>query len=383
MDFSWSDEQLACKEAARHFASENLNDDLAARDAQGAFSRDNWRKCAQFGVLGLPFPKRYGGAASDLLTTVLTMEGLGYGCRDNGLLFALNAQMWSVQHLLLTAGTPAQQTRYLPALISGDMLGAHAMTEADAGSDAYSIGARAEKCAGGYRLNGVKTFITHAPVADMAIVFATLNPQKGVWGLTAFLVDKHTPGFSIGRTIDKMGLRTAPMGELVFDDCVIPESQRLGAEGGAARLFDNAMTCERSGILASHIGAMERQLETCIHYARTRRQFNQPIGQFQAVSHRIADMKVRLETARLLLYQVAWMRQQGQSAALEAAMTKLYLSESFMQSSMDAIRTFGGYGYLPECGVESDMRDAIGGALYSGTSDIQRNIITSQLGVLR
>ncbi|PON11176.1 acyl-CoA dehydrogenase [Candidatus Entotheonella serta] len=270
---------------------------------------------------------------------MLTMEGLGYGCRDNGLLFALNAQMWSVQHLLLTAGMSAQKARYLPSLISGDLLGAHAMTEPDAGSDAYGITTRAEKCPNGYRLNGNKTFITHAPVADMVIVFATTDPQKGMWGLTAFLVDKGTPGFTIGRTIDKMGLRTAPMGELAFADCVVPEAQRLGAQGGAARLFENAMTCERSGILASHIGAMERQLETCITYARTRRQFNQPIGQFQSVSNRIADMKVRLETARLLLYQVAWLRQQGQAAALEAAMAKLYLSESFMQSSIRLLYT--------------------------------------------
>ncbi len=383
MDFSWSDEQLACKASARCFAQTELDRDYEARENQSIFSRENWRKCAQFGILGMPFPKEYGGGACDLLTTVLTMEGLGYGCRDNGLLFALNAQMWSVQHLILAAGTPAQKARYLPGLINGDLLGAHAITEPDAGSDAYGIGTRAEKCPNGYRLNGNKTFITHAPVADLAIVFATTDPQKGMWGLTAFLIEKDTPGFNIGRTIEKMGLRTAPMGELAFVDCLIPDSQRLGAEGGAARLFESAMSCERSGILASHLGAMERQLETCIHRARSRRQFNQPIGQFQSVSNRIADMKVRLETARLLLYQVAWMRQQGQSATLESAMAKLYLSEMFMASSMDAVRTFGGYGYVREYGVEGDLRDAIGGTLYSGTSDIQRNIIATQLGVLR
>ena len=235
----------------------------------------------------------------------------------------------------------------------------------------------------GYRLNGTKTLITNAPVADVAVVFATTNPRQGLWGLSAFLVDKDMPGVTMGSAIDKMGLRTAPLGEVALLDCFVPEAQRLGPEGGAARLFEGAMVCERSCILASHIGAMVRQLELCIDYTRSRRQFGQPIGQFQAVSHRIADMKVRLETARLLLYQTAWAKQRGQSAVLEAAMAKLYLSEAFVQSSLDALRTYGGYGYTRDCEVERDVRDAIGGTLYSGTSDIQRNIIASQLGVIR
>jgi alkylation response protein AidB-like acyl-CoA dehydrogenase len=309
MDFSWSETQLARKEAARRFAQAELNDDLLQRDAQGIFSHAHWQKCAQFGILGLPFPTVYGGAESDLLTTVLIMEGLGAGCRDNGLLFALNAQMWSVQHPLLSAGTPAQKERYLPGLISGALLGAHGMTEPEAGSDAYSLRTRAEKCPGGYRLHGTKTLITNAPVADVAVIFATTNPTRGMWGLTAFLVDKGTPGFTIGSTIDKMGLRTAPMGTLTLVDCYIPEANRLGAEGGAARLFESAMAYERSCILASHLGAMERQLTACVAHARARQQFHQPIGQFQAVSHRLADMKLRLETARLLLYQAAWLKQ--------------------------------------------------------------------------
>ncbi|RMG96145.1 MAG: acyl-CoA dehydrogenase [Chloroflexi bacterium] len=381
MDFSWSDEQLEFKNAVIEFARNELNEGLIERDRDGRFSRENWLKCARFGILGLSFPEAYGGTGDDILTTMLTMEGLGYACRDNGLIFALNAQMWSVQHPILTMGTEAQKRKYLPRLINGEIIGAHGMTEPDSGSDAYSLRTRAEKVEGGYILNGTKMFVTSAPIADIAVVFATINPDVGMWGITAFIVEKGTPGFSVSRDIEKMGLRTSPMGELILEDCFVPEENRLGPEGGGARIFTSSMEWERSCILGSHLGAMERQLETCIRYARERKQFNQPIGKFQSVSNRIAEMKVRLETARLLLYKVAWLKSQGKSANMEAAMAKLYLSEAFVQSSLDAIRIHGGYGYMTEFEVERDLRDAIGGTIYSGTSDIQRNIIARLLGL--
>jgi alkylation response protein AidB-like acyl-CoA dehydrogenase len=215
----------------------------------------------------------------------------------------------------------------------------------------------------------------------LAVVFATVNPSQGLGGITAFLIENGTPGFSVGRDIAKMGLRTAPMAELVLQDCRVPEQNRLGPEGAGAGIFNGSMEWERSCILASHVGAMQRQLETCINYARERRQFGQPIGKFQSVSNRIADMQVRLETARLILSKVAWLKKMGKSAVMEAAIAKLYLSESFVQSSLDAIRIHGGYGYTTEFEVERDLRDAIGGTLYSGTSDIQRMIISRWLGL--
>jgi hypothetical protein len=199
--------------------------------------------------------------------------------------------------------------------------------------------------------------------------------------VTAFVVDKGTPGFTISKHIEKMGLRTSPMSELVFTDCFLPESSRLGPEGAGANIFADSMEWERSSILASHIGAMERQLETSIDYAREREQYGQSIGKFQSVANRIVDMKLRLETARMLLYKVAWLKKNGKSAVMEAAMAKLYISESFVQSGLDAIKTLGGYGYMTEFEVERDLRDAIGGVLYSGTSDIQRNIIARLLGL--
>jgi alkylation response protein AidB-like acyl-CoA dehydrogenase len=312
---------------------------------------------------------------------MLVMEGLGYGCGDNGLLFGLNAQMWSVQHPLLAYGDAAQKAKYLPGLVRGEIIGAHGMTEPDSGSDAYSLRTRAERVSGGYVLNGSKMFVTNGPVADMAIVFATVNADKGRWGITAFIVEKGAPGFSAGNNFEKMGLRSAPLGELVLQDCFVAEENRLGREGAGVAIFNSSMEWERSCILASHVGAMERQLEKAVAYARERRQFGQPIGRFQAVANRIADMKVRLETARLILYKVAWLKSIGQPAVMEAAIAKLFLSEAFVESSHDALETYGGYGYMSEWEVERDLRDAIGGTIYSGTSDIQRVIIARLLGL--
>jgi alkylation response protein AidB-like acyl-CoA dehydrogenase len=381
MDFSWTEEQLQLKKAVVKFAESELNDGVRERDRRAEFSMESWLKCAAFGIQGLPIPEAYGGAGEDILTTMLTMEGLGQGCRDNGLIFALNAQMWSVQEPILHYGTEEQKQKYLPKLCQGTLIGAHGMTEPDSGSDAYSLRTRAERCADGYVLNGTKMFVSSAPIADLALIFATVDRDKGIAGITAFLIEKGTPGFSVSRDLDKMGLRTSPMGELIFRDCVIPVENRLGPEGAGSGIFNSSMEWERACILGGNIGAMERQLAECIRYARQRRQFEQPIAKFQAVSHRIAEMKVRLETARLILYQVAWLKKMGRPAVMEAAIAKLYLSECFVQSSLDAIRIHGGYGYMTESEVERDLRDSIGGTIYSGTSDIQRVVIARWLGL--
>lgn len=381
MDFAWSHDQLHFKRTVVEFAQRELNHQLIERDRQQEWSRESWKKCADLGLLGLAVPETYGGAGADILTTMLVMEGLGYGCRDNGLIFGMNAQMWSVQHPILAFGTETQKQKYLPGLCHGELIGAHAMSEPGSGSDAYSLSTRARRRDDCYVLDGTKMFVTNAPVADVFVIFATVDPQKGLGGVTAFMVDKGTPGLQVGRAIEKMGLRTSPMAEVILTDCAIPVESRLGPEGAGPAIFNSSMEWERSCILGSQVGAMERQLEACIRYARERRQFGQPIGKFQAVANRIADMKLRLETARLLLYKVAWLKQAGKPAIMEAALAKLYLSESFVQSSQDAIRTFGGYGYTTEFEVERDLRDAVGGTLYSGTSDIQRLIVARWLGL--
>jgi len=329
----------------------------------------------------LAIPEKYGGVGVDPLTAVLVMEGLGYGCRDNGLSFALSSQIWSVQPTILDFGSEDQKEKYLPGLCRGELISAYGMTESDSGSDAFSLRTRAQKQDNGYVLNGTKTMTTFAPLADFVVVFATVDHKLSKWGVTVFVVDKDTPGFRVSRSIDKMGLRTVPMGELIFEDCFIPEAQRIGPEGAGASIFNSAQEWERSIILASQLGAMERQLEQAIQYASNRRQFGQPIGKFQSVSNRIADMKVRLETARMLTYKVAWLKSIGKPVMMDAALAKLYLSECFVESSLDAIRVHGGYGYMTEFEVERDFRDAVGGTLYGGTSDIQRNIIAGFLGL--
>lgn len=381
MDFSWSEDQLAFKRAAAEFARNELTAGLRDRERRAEFSRDNWRKCARFGVQGLSLPHAYGGTDTDIMTTMLVMEGLGYGCGDNGLIFALNAQMWSVQHPILTFGTETQKKKYLPGLCSGELIGAHGMSEPGSGSDAYSLRTRAERVEGGFRLNGSKIFVTNAPMADLAVVFARLDGVKGPWGISVFLVEKGTPGFQVGRDMEKMGLRTASLGELILQDCIIPSENLLGKEGAGVAVFNSSMEWERSCILASHIGAMERQLEGSVSYARERKQFGQSIGKFQSIGNRIADMKVRIETARLMLYKVAWLKKMGRTAVMEAAIAKLYLSECFVESSMEALRVHGAYGYMTESEIERDVRDAIGGTIYSGTSDIQRGIIARLLGL--
>jgi alkylation response protein AidB-like acyl-CoA dehydrogenase len=265
MDFSWSDAQLALRERYVRFAREELNEDVRTRDREGLFSRELWRKCADFGVLGLSVPTEYGGATEhDILAGILAMEGLGYGCRDNGLTFGLNAQLWTVQLPIVRFGTDDQKRRFLPDLCSGERIGAHAITEADAGSDVFSLSTRATPCAGGYRLDGTKRLVTLAPVADIVLVFATLAPERGRWGITAFLVERDTPGFESSPCREKMGLRTVPIGELTFRDCFVPETNRLGPEGAGASISTHSLEIERCCILASQLGAMERQLDVAV-----------------------------------------------------------------------------------------------------------------------
>ncbi len=381
VDFSFTEEQVAYRESVVKFARSELNDDLLRRDREAEFFWEGFRKCAEFGIQGLPIPPEYGGSGADPLTVALAMEGLGYACKDNGLIFSINAQMWSFQIPLLEFGTEEQKQKYLPPLCRGELVGIHAMTEPESGSDAFSLRARAEQRDGGYVLNGSKMFITNAPIADVVLVFANLDPNRRLEGISAFIVEKGTPGFKVSRRLDKMGLRTSPMGEVVLEDCQVPVESRLGPVGAGVALFNCSMEWERGCILASYLGTMQRQIETCVRYARQRKQFGKPIGRFQAVAHRIANMKVRLETARWLVYRVAWLKQQGKSAVLDAAIAKLYLSECFVQSSLDAIQVHGGYGYMTEFGLERELRDSISGTIYSGTSEIQRNIIAAWLGL--
>ena len=381
MDFALTAEQRELTEAAVSFARRELNQDLAKREDAGEFPRDAWQACARFGIQGLPVPADLGGGGADPVTTTLIMEALGYGCRDNGLLFSLNAQLWSVELPLVTFGTPAQQQAYLPGLTSGELIGGHAMTEPGSGSDALHMRTRAERRGDHYLLNGHKQYITNAPVADVLLVYAADPHQPGLAGLSAFLVDARTPGVAVSGGFEKMGLRTSPMGEITLHDCRVPAASRLGPEGAGVAIFNSSMEWERSCLFASAVGTMRRQLEACTAYARSREQFGQPIGKFQGVASKLADMYVRLEAARLLIYRVAWLKQQGRSAPAEAAAAKLFTSEGWVHSSQDAIQVHGAWGYLKDAGIERDLRDAVASTIYSGTSEIQRLVLARMLGL--
>lgn len=381
MDFAWSDEQLAFRKAVIQFAQKELNTDLIERDQKEEFSWDAWRKCAQFGIQGLPIPQEYGGGGQDILTTVCALEALGYGCRDNGLNFSINAHMWTSEIPILSFGTEEQKRRYLPKLVNGEWVGLHAMTEPMSGSDAYSLRTRAEKKGDRYVLNGSKTFITNASTAQVFIIFANVDPAMNPAGVSAFIVEKGTPGFAVGRKLHKMGLRTSPMAELSLVDCEVPAENILGKEGSGAAIFTASMEWERICIHASHLGSMQRLLEISAKYASEREQFGQPIGKFPAVGDKIADMDVRLEAARLVLYKAAWLKKQGKHPLREAAIAKLYVSEACIQSSLDALHIHGGYGYMTEYQIERELRDAIAGTIYSGTSEIQRMIIAGLQGL--
>jgi len=381
LDFAWSEEQLAIRDEIVKFARRELNENLVERDRNDEFSREGWLKCAELGIHGLPIPKEYGGGGSDILTTVCALEALGYGCRDNGLIFSINAHMWTSEIPILTFGTEAQKRKYLPRLASGEWVGNNAMTEPEAGSDAYSLRTRADRQGDYYILNGSKTFVSNAPIADVLIVFANVDPSKGPAGVSAFLVEKGTPGFSISRKLHKMGLRTSPMAELSFVDCEVPVENLLGKEGSGQAVFTTSMEWERTCIMASHLGGMQRLIETCTRYARDRKQFGQPIGKFQSIANKIAEMEVRLEASRLVLYKAAWLKKQGKHALREASIAKLYVSEASVQTSLDAIQIHGGYGYMAEFEIERELRDAIGGTIYSGTSEIQKVIIAGLRGL--
>ena len=379
--FRWTEAQIAYKQEVLEFARAELNNDIVARDHSATFDHAGWKKCADFGIHAHGVPAEFGGCGDDIYGAMLAMEALGKGCGDNGLTLALNAQIWTVQKPIVHFGTEDQKARFLPAMCRGEFIGAHAITEPESGSDVFSLKTTAVKEGDNYRLNGIKKFITLGPLADVALVFASVDLSKGRWGVTGFLVEKTSPGYRVEATCEKMGVRTVPMGTIHLEDCIVPEANRLGPECAGVSISTSSLEWERTFILASQLGAMERQLETTIRYARERKQFGTSIGSFQSVSNRIADMKMRLEAARLLLYHVASLKEQGESAMLEAALTKLFISESYVSSSSDALRVHGGAGYMKETGVERDLRDAMGSVLYGGTSDIQRNIIARLLGL--
>ncbi len=381
------------KRKTAEWATEVLDDpELARRDQHCEFWHDGWRRATDYGITALMVDPANGGAGHDVIHALLTFEGLGYGCRDAGLVFGLSTQVWTMQPLIERFGSEDQKKRYLPGLCSGELRASFCITEAESGSDTFAMGTTYETVPGEdgpdgdaaseretYVLNGRKSYITMAPEADLFIVFATSDPGLGQWGVTVFIVDADHPGLSVGPNRPKMGLRTTPFADVTFDDCRLGPEHVLGAPGSGASIFSTAMEAERAFVLSAQIGAMERQLDDAVAYSRDRQQFGQPIGDFQAVSHRLADMKLRHDNARLQLYRSAILDAQGRPSMEAAALAKIQASEAAVASSMDALLTHGARGYVTEFGVEQDLRNVAGGVVYGGTSDVQRNIVARML----
>lgn len=345
----------------RGFAEDRLQDpELAARDERGEFWRTGWARCAEFGLCGLPAPEAFGGRGASRVTTAAVLEALGYGCQDAGLVFALSAHLWTGVVPLWQHGSPEQKERLLGPLCRGELIAAHAMTEPGSGSDAFSLTTTARPDGDGWRLTGGKTLITNAPTAGVLTVFARTSRSEGPMGISAFLVEPPVEGLELKRSIPKLGLRTTPMAEVELDDVRVSASAMLGRENRGARIFTTAMEWERCLIMASQLGMLRRAVEETVGYARGRRQFGQPIGSFQAVSHRIAQTSVELEAARALLYQTAARLDAGERDSAASAAVKLFASETLLPGCLALLDVHGGHGFTRDLPFERRVRDAVG-----------------------
>jgi alkylation response protein AidB-like acyl-CoA dehydrogenase len=368
-------------DAVAQFARSRLSPGARKRSAESKFDRGLWNEAAEFGLAGLPIPEQWGGSGLDAVDTMLLVETLGRACDDGGLVFSLCAHMFASAVPLWNSRSTYHHERYLRDIASGKLICANGTTEPEAGSDIYAMKASGKQVGNDYVLQGTKCFITNAPIADLFLIYVTTNPKHSFMGVTAFLVPRDTPGLRVVSEASKTGLRTSPWGTIYLEDCVVPETARVGPEGSGGMLFGESMVWERACLFAYYVGAMDKMLQRCIDHARERMQFGHKIGAFQSVSNRIVDMKLRYETSRLLLYQAGELHRQGKRCEDAVALSKLWISESAVQSGLDAIQIFGGLGVVEDTGIASLLEDAVPGRIFSGTSEMQRSIVSKMLGL--
>ena len=381
MDLHLSEEHEMIRRMAREFAQKEVAPIAAEIDEQGRVPMDNVRKMGELGFLGLMVPEAYGGAGADTVAYAIAIEEIARVC-------ASTAAIVSVQNSLVCQGFESfgdeeQKRTYLPRLARGEALGAFALTEPEAGCDAGALRSTARREGDAYVLNGTKHFITNGAVADVVLVFALTDPPAGSRGISAFVVEKGTPGFGVGREENKMGIRGTSTCELIFQDCRVPASQRLGAEGQGLRIALALLDGGRIGIAAQAVGIAQGAFEAALQHAKSRQQFGQTIGSFQAIQWMLADMSTRIEAARLLTYQAALARdaarKTGARYSREAAQAKLFASETAVWVTNRAEQIHGGYGYMKEYPVERYYRDAKITEIYEGTSEVQRMVIAGAL----
>ena len=377
MDFAFTDEQIMFREQVLKFARREIVPRVQEHDLKSEFDRQSWKKMGEFGILGLHFPEELGGGGADVVTSVLAAEALGEAGVDGGLTLSYGAHTYLCADTIFTHGTDAQRGKYIPKLVSGEWIGCMGLTEPNAGSDVASLRTRAERKGDSWVLNGTKMFITNGAIADVAVVYAKTDLSAGHAGISAFIVEKGTPGFSVGRQLIKMGVRTSPTSELIFEDCVIPAENLLGSEGSGFLMAMQTVEWDRSALLAPFVGAISFLIQRCTQYAQEREQFGRPIASFQGIKHKLADMKIFLEAARSLVYRIAWCKDQGRPLNhLEAAVAKLFVADWSLGPTNDAMLIFGGYGYCHEYDVERVFRDGRLAPIGGGTSDVQKVIIS-------
>lgn len=377
MNFELTEDQLAVQEVARGFAEKKLKPRAEEFDSESKMDMSLLQEMGELGLMGITLPEEYGGSGMDTMSYVIASEELAKGCASHAAVIGLHNSLYG--YPLVEFGTEEQKKKYLPGICSGEQVGAFALTEPGAGSDAASVTTTYTKKEGGYVLNGTKIFITMGAVADSVIVFATAKKGSGPKGISAFIVDKGTEGFEIGTIEKKMGLKASPTTELIFSDCLVPAENLLGREGKGFRVAMSTLDGGRVSCGAMAVGIAQAAFEVALKYSKEREQFGKPISAFQAIQFHLADMAMMIENARLIVYKAAWLKDQGKPYSLEAAFAKLYASEISTHVTHRAVQVLGGYGYIRDYQVERMYRDARVTELFEGTSEVQRLVIARHL----
>ncbi|SDX81098.1 acyl-CoA dehydrogenase [Salimicrobium album] len=373
MNFQLTEEQQMLKKMVRDFAENEVEPTAAERDEEERFDRNIFDQMSELGLTGIPWPEEYGGIGSDFVSYAIAVEELSRVCASTGV--TLSAHISLASWPIYTFGNKEQKENFLTRLATGEALGAYALSEPGAGSDVSSMRTQAKKDGDDYILNGNKVWITNGGVADIYLVFAKTDQDAGHKGISAFIVEKGTDGFTFGKKEKKLGIRSSPTTELIFENCRIPKENLLGEEGEGFKIAMQTLDGGRNGIAAQAVGIAQGALDKSIGYAKEREQFGKPIAKHQGLSFKLADMATDVEAARLLTYKAAFLESEGKPYAKASAMAKLFAGDAAMEVTTEAVQVYGGYGYTKDYPVERYMRDAKITQIYEGTNEIQRLVI--------
>ncbi|AIE61586.1 acyl-CoA dehydrogenase [Bacillus methanolicus] len=377
MNFQLTEEHEMIRKMVCDFAKNEVAPTAAERDEEERFDREIFDKMAELGLTGIPWPEEYGGIGSDYLAYCIAVEELSRVCASTGVTLSAHTSLacWPI----FKFGTEEQKQKYLRPMAQGEKIGAYGLTEPGSGSDAGAMKTTARLEGDHYVLNGSKIFITNGGIADIYVVFALTDPSSKHKGTSAFIIEKDFPGFSVGKKEKKLGIRSSPTTEIIFEDCKVPKENLLGQEGEGFKIAMMTLDGGRNGIAAQAVGIAQGALDAAIEYAKERHQFGRPIAAQQGIAFKLADMATHVEAARLLTYQAAWRESAGLSYGKESAMSKLFAGDTAMKVTTEAVQVFGGYGYTKDYPVERFMRDAKITQIYEGTQEIQRLVISRML----